>query len=185
MTHFEFVFSLFGLLLGLSLAEVLGGAARALKARRRVRVGWLTPLLGLFVMLNLVSFWMAAWNAQAMIPAAIPALLTGLAITGLYFMAASLVFPEDVEKWPDFDAYYFEHRRQVLGGIWLCNIIVFGLVWTMHGRVSGLAIVADSVPTVLVAVAMIGRSRAVGILCLSALVAIYLFGWMLPWLIRH
>ena len=179
MTHFEFVFSLFGLLLGLSLAEVLGGAVRTLKARRRVRVGWLTPLLGLFVMLDLVSFWMGAWSAQAMIPATYPALLTGLAITGLYYMAATLVFPDDVEKWPDFDAYYFEHRRQVLVGIWLCNIIVFGLFWAMRGRVTGLAIAADAVPTLLVAIAVISRSRAIGVLCLSALVAIYLFGWIL------
>ena len=39
MTAFEFVFSLFGLLLGLSLAEVLGGLARTLKQWRLVRPG--------------------------------------------------------------------------------------------------------------------------------------------------
>ena len=33
MSTFEFVFSLFGLLLGLSLAEVLGGFARAARGR--------------------------------------------------------------------------------------------------------------------------------------------------------
>ena len=36
MSPFEFVFSLFGLLLGLSLAEVLGGLARTLKMWRTV-----------------------------------------------------------------------------------------------------------------------------------------------------
>jgi hypothetical protein len=35
MSDFEFIFSLFGLLLGLSLAEVLGGLARAIEARLR------------------------------------------------------------------------------------------------------------------------------------------------------
>ncbi|HEX4738663.1 MAG TPA: hypothetical protein VH331_13985 [Allosphingosinicella sp.] len=179
MTHFEFVFSLFGLLLGLSLAEVLGGAVRTLKARRRVRVGWLTPLLGLFVMLNLVSFWMGAWNAQALIPVAYPALLIGLVIAGLYYMAASLVFPEDPDKWPDFDAYYFEHRRQVLGGIWLCNIMVFALsLWVRRITPSGLAILVDGVPSLLVIVAMVSRNRTVGIAMLSLLVAIYLLLWI-------
>jgi hypothetical protein len=179
VTHFEFVFSLFGLLLGLSLAEVLGGAVRTLKARRRVRVGWLTPLLGLFVMLNLLSFWMAAWNAQALIPVAYPALLIGLAITGLYYMAASLVFPDDAEKWPDFDAYYFEHRRQVLGGIWLCNILAFALSWWIrHLTPTPLALAVDGVPSLLVLAAMIGRSRMIGLVALSGLAAIYLLLWL-------
>jgi hypothetical protein len=179
VTHFEFVFSLFGLLLGLSLAEVLGGAVRTLKARRRVRVGWLTPLLGLFVMLNLVSFWMGAWNAQALIPVAYPALLIGLAITGVYYMGASLVFPGDADEWPDFDVYYFEHRRQVLGGIWLCNILVFGLSWWMRAMApTALALVVDGVPSLLVAAAMISGSRLVGIVSLSGLVAIYLLLWI-------
>lgn len=38
MSSFEFVFSLFGLLLGLALAEGLGGLAKALKARHRREV---------------------------------------------------------------------------------------------------------------------------------------------------
>ncbi len=35
MNDFEFIFALFGLLLGLSIAEVLGGLARAIEARGR------------------------------------------------------------------------------------------------------------------------------------------------------
>jgi hypothetical protein len=179
VSHFEFVFSLFGLLLGLSLAEVLGGAVRTLKARRHVRVGWLTPLLGLFVMLNLVSFWMGAWNAQALIPVAYPALLIGLAITGLYYVAASLVFPGDTEKWPDFDVYYFEHRRQVLGGVWLCNLIVFGLSWWMRGIApTAFAIAVDGVPSLLVVAAMVSRNRIVNAAALSGLAALYLLLWI-------
>lgn len=37
MNGFEYIFTLFGLLLGLALAEGLRGLARALKARRRAR----------------------------------------------------------------------------------------------------------------------------------------------------
>ena len=47
MTNFEFTFSLFGLLLGLSLAELLGGFARSLQKRGKLKIGWLLPLLGL------------------------------------------------------------------------------------------------------------------------------------------
>lgn len=46
MSGFEFIFSLFGLLLGLALAKGLGGLSRALKTSHRVRIGWPTALLG-------------------------------------------------------------------------------------------------------------------------------------------
>jgi hypothetical protein len=178
MTPFEFVFSLFGLLLGLSLAEILGGIVRSLKARRRIRVGWLTPLLGLFVMLDLISFWMGAWAARDVIPVSFGALLAGLATTGLYYVCSALVFPDEVDKWPDFDAYYFEHRRQVFGGIWGCNLLVFILsFWMRHIVPSALAIAVDLAPTLLVAAAMFGRSRVVSAIALVALNGFVLLVW--------
>jgi hypothetical protein len=117
MTPFEFVFALFGLLLGLSLAEVLSGLARTLKQRRAVRLGWLTPLLGLLVMLDLGAFWALAWAIRDAIPANYLTLLVAMVATGLYFLAATLVFPDEPTQWKDLDAYYFAHKKQVLGGI--------------------------------------------------------------------
>ena len=57
MDAFNFAFSLFAIVLGLSLVEVLTGFARALKRRRVVHLGWLTPMAAIFVMLDLTSFW--------------------------------------------------------------------------------------------------------------------------------
>lgn len=91
MSAFEFVFSLFGLLLGFSLVEVLGGLGKVLKSRRHIRVGWLTPLLALFVMVDITSFWMVAWIAREAIPANAVSFFTGLFICGLYYLAAILI----------------------------------------------------------------------------------------------
>jgi len=126
MTNFEFVFSLFGLLLGLGLAEVLGGFGAAIQHRKKVRIGWLTPLLGALVALDLTSFWMVAWSARDLVPAHYLSLLAGLIIMGLYYLIARICFPDHPEEWPDYDAYYFEHRQWVLGGIVLCNFIAIG-----------------------------------------------------------
>jgi hypothetical protein len=120
---FDFVFSLFGLLLGLSLAEVLGGLARTLKQRKVVRLGWLTPLLGLLVMLDLASFWALAWAVRDSIPATFLTLVVGLFVTGPYYLAATLVFPDDASQWSDLDDYYFKHKRQVLGGILASRVL--------------------------------------------------------------
>ena len=123
MTNFELVFSLFGLLLGLALAGVLGGFGNAIQSRRKVRIGWLTPLLGLLVAIDLTSFWMTAWRVRDLIPASNMSLYAGLAVIGLYYLIARITFPHDLEEWPELDAYYFEHKKWVLGGIILCNLM--------------------------------------------------------------
>ena len=128
MTNFEFVFSLFGLLLGLGLAEVLGGFGTAVQLRKKIRIGWLTPLLGLLVALDLTSFWMVAWSVRELVPAHYISLLGGLLLIGLYYMIARICFPHDPDDWPDYDAYYFEVRQWVLGGAMLCNVIAIGVL---------------------------------------------------------
>lgn len=122
MDSFSFVFSLFGLLMGLALAEVIGGFGEAIELRHKVRIGWLTPLLGLLIAFDLTSFWTFAWQANESIPVNFLSLAAGLVIFGLYYLIAQLVFPNDLELWPDLDAYYFAHKKWLLGGIYVCNI---------------------------------------------------------------
>ena len=125
MSPFELVFALFGLLLGLAIAEVLGGFSRAVKLRRsarQVRVGWLTPLLGLVVILDLTSFWIVAYGARDQLSVDYLTLIAVLAIVGTYYLAASLIFPDDPGEWPDFDAHYDRQKRFVILGLLAANI---------------------------------------------------------------
>lgn len=125
MSPFELVFALFGLLLGLAIAEVLGGFARAYRIRRSrkaVRIGWLTPLLGLFVVLDLTSFWIVAYGARDQLSANYLTLIVVLGIVGIYYLAATLIFPEDPDEWPDFDDHYDRQNRAVLLGLLAANV---------------------------------------------------------------
>jgi hypothetical protein len=123
MDAFSFVFSLFGLLLGLALAEVLGGFGNAIEARHKIRVGWLSPLLGLVVALDLTSFWVMAWAVRDAIPARYFSLMCGLVVTGIYYLVARLTFPRVPAEWPDYDQHYFAHKGLVLGGVLLCDTL--------------------------------------------------------------
>ena len=123
MDTFSFVFSLFGLLMGLALAEVIGGFGTILEARHRVRVGWLSPLLALLIAFDLTSFWMVAWQIRESIPVNFISLMVGLFIFGIYYLIAQLAFPDDLELWPDLDAYYWRHKRLLLGGMYACNLV--------------------------------------------------------------
>lgn len=61
MDQFSFYFSFLGLLLGLSVVEAANGLANAIANRRKTTMGILTPLLALFVLLDILSFWLIAW----------------------------------------------------------------------------------------------------------------------------
>lgn len=119
MSDFEFIFALFGLLLGLSLAKVLAGLARAIKAKlvqgAAVKIGWLTPLLAAFVLLDLLSFWQAAWINRDIVVVSGRTLMAVMIFAGAYYLAASLVFPKSIGERTDFDDHFFRVRRIVLG----------------------------------------------------------------------
>ena len=175
ISNFEFVFSLFGLLLGLALAEVLGGLGTAIQSRRKVRIGWLTPLLGLLIALDLTSFWTIAWNVREVLPAKYFPMLCGFAITGLYYLIARLAFPHDLKEWPDFDVYYFAHKKLVLGGIMLCNVLA-------HAGQAALGYVPFSGVTepwasatfyVALVVAIFAKGRTANIVLLAVIAAMY------------
>jgi hypothetical protein len=176
MSGFEFIFSLFGLILGLALAEGLGGLSRALKANHRVRIGWPTALLGLFVSCDVVTFWMYGWTLRDLLPLSWPVLFGGFIVTALYFVAASLVFPDDPEAWHDLNAHFDTHRRKVIGGVFLCNVALLATVGWLHGLPA-----PTSIRTVIVAwsffpVALLAiwtKDRRVACACLIWLIALY------------
>jgi len=129
MSDFEFIFALFGLLLGLSLTEVLGGVARVIEARLRpgsgVRVGWLTPLMAAFLLMDLLSFWYAAWMGRDVVLVSLHSLLAVTAFASAYYLAAALAFPREVPAGSDLDQHFFRLRRVVIGvmlALLLCQL---------------------------------------------------------------
>jgi hypothetical protein len=190
MTGFDLVFAGFGLLLGLAIAEVLSGFSRVLQLKRGakpVRIGWLTPLLGLFVLLDLTSFWLAAYEARGQMQANYVTLASVLAIVGVYYLAATLIFPDEPEQWPDFDDWYDRNKRMVIGGLLTANVgIIIGQIVLEAYHPSGGAAISDTAETRLL-LALVGllsllfallfvRSRRWNVAMLVVLIAILLFG---------
>src|SRR6476620_7746555 len=93
MSNFAFVFSLLAIILGLGLADVFGGLARAVKARPRVRIGWATGLLATWIITRTALFWRLIWRTRETFPDSSAALLAGVLVCGLLYIAGALVFP--------------------------------------------------------------------------------------------
>jgi hypothetical protein len=132
MSSFEFFFSFYGLLLGLSVAELVGGFSRVLHERHRVRFGWLTPLLALFVALDVATFWSQAWIIFRGAPFNLALLSIGLAVAATFYVAASITFPrvtaEGVADRIDLDAHFWANRRMIFACILAANLIIALLV---------------------------------------------------------
>ena len=176
MTGFEFIFTLFGLLLGLALAEGLTGLAKALKASDKVRIGWPTALLGLFVSCDVVTFWMYGWALRETIPVNWPTLFLGFIVTALYFVSASLVFPDEPKEWRNLDGHFDKHRRKVLAGVLLCNAILIGATVSLidlPGLFSLRTIITTWAFFPLSALAIAARDRRIVLACLAVLIALY------------
>jgi len=176
MSGFEFSFSLFGLLLGLALAEGLGGLSRALKARHEVRIGWATALLGIFVSCDVVTFWMYGWTLRGLLKLSWPMLFGGFLVTASYYVAVSLIFPSDFAEWPDLNAYFDKHYRKVMGAVLLCNVALMATTVALLGpkgmfTVRVIVLTWSFFPISLVAISV--RNRHIVMACLIWLIALY------------
>jgi hypothetical protein len=173
---FNFAFGLFGLLLGLSLAKVLEGFARALRRRRVVHLGALTPMLAVFVMLDLTSFWESGWAARRVVTPQYDILLIGLVICSLYYVAASIIFPAEFGDRADFDEHYMQHRWQVLGAILICDIITIGPILILRAaEVPTRVWIENALQYGAMLTGILTRNKRANIVALAVLILIYLY----------
>jgi hypothetical protein len=191
MSQFEFIFTLYSLLLGLSLVELLSGLGRTVKARLHVdetvkdafKIGWLTPLLGLFVMLDLLSFWSAAWAVRDMISVNGATLMAIMLFASSYYMAAHLVFPDDIPTDGDLDPHYFRVRRIVVGVLFVLLFVQLGYYLTQPTLAARLASPVPLFLTALLVVLMVAvslvKSKIGNGLLLSGLIIRYVVVYVL------
>ncbi|RZJ98583.1 MAG: hypothetical protein EON88_00240 [Brevundimonas sp.] len=132
MNAFEFFFSFYGLVLGLSVAVIATGAARAFKHRKTVRVGWKTPLLAVFAAFDIATFWDAAWTNLGQAPYSYGMLIAGLVVAIVYFIAANLIFPEPEDDAHSLDQHFGANKRAVLLLLTLANILMVALCLSMQ-----------------------------------------------------
>ena len=147
MSAFEFFFSFYGLLLGLSVAALVGGFANVLHERQRIHFGWLTPLLAIFVAVDIATFWNQAWVIFRGAPFNLALLVMSLVIAATFYVAASITFPRvsaESDETLDLDAHFWRHRRMVLTCVMLANLIVAGLLPLLAAADEGFARIAST-----------------------------------------
>ena len=128
MDEFSYFFSFFGLILGLTLAEVASKFADAIDAHRRRPIGLLTPLLAAFVLFDIASFWIWTWSMRSSVHVTWGLLMGALSVSIAYFLSASLIFPRSAGEWTSLDDHYWQRKRQVLAGVLFANLTLIGIL---------------------------------------------------------
>lgn len=181
MDQFGFYFSFYGLLLSLSAGTVIIRFADAIGERHGRQVGVLAPLLGVFVLLDITSFWIWAWRARGAFQITYSYMYFGLAIAVAYFFSASQVFPKDSGDWKSLDEHYWARKRYVIPGVMLANVAVIA-----HGMLVRASEFGPNfwrwqllywVPLIAL---MFTRTKLIDIVILIELCVFYTFGSLLP-----
>ena len=131
----------------MSVATLVGGFARVMHERERIRFGWLTPMLAVFVAIDITTFWNQAWIIFRGAPFNIAILVTGLAIAATFYVAASVTFPRVSAEGAgrlDLDEHFWKNRRLVFACIMTANLIVAVLFCALAAADPGFAAMARS-----------------------------------------
>lgn len=117
MSGFESIFSFFGLLLGIAVANVAGGVADLWRARAETRPGICAPLLGLVILLQVTRLWRSFWEARAEMTMTPGFLLLCIAIALPYIFVGQAMYPRAGEHWSRLDDYILANRKVLMGAL--------------------------------------------------------------------
>ena len=171
MNDFDLLFSLFSLLFGLAMAEILGDFGKVIDRRKRLKIGWLTPMLALLVLLDLASFWLSAFQDRTLLKANDVSVIGVMVFAGAYYLIATLVIPEDLDNRTELDGHYWENRRIVVGGIFVLNLA--NLVAALK---TGLSTLEWGIVTAFytnLAILFRAKSKRVNIIMLAVMISMY------------
>jgi ABC-type amino acid transport system permease subunit len=103
-------------------------------------------------------------------------LFIGLVVSGLYYLAASIVFPGEFGDRADFDAHYMAHHRQVLGAVLASNLIGQGWVQVELFRTIPLDVwITIAAYYALLVIGIVTSNKRLSIGVLAALILLYLY----------
>jgi hypothetical protein len=176
MTSFQFYFSFFTLIIGLAVAAVARGFGTLWQSRQRTRVGYLTPLLALFLLLDMSRFWLALWARQEIASLGPVALASVLCVTLPYVFATTIMFPGDAAEWESLDAYYLAHSRPIFVALLASKLAAYGfdvLLFAWRPRLTDLpGVLLILAPFVLLIAFRSDRVHRIGLALLVALSAL-------------
>ena len=115
MGAFDYLFSFYGLLLGIAVANVAIGFADMWRDCERIQVGTCPPLLALAVLLGGMNAWLQSWHTKPYVTVDGWQMIAAAAIALPYVFISRAMFPGQEEN-PErsLEEHYLKHRKLIL-----------------------------------------------------------------------
>lgn len=112
---FDYLFSFYGLLLGIAVANVAIGFADMWRDCEKIEVGTCPPLVASSVLLGGMNVWMQMWLARPFVTVNGIQMLAAAAISLPYVFVSRAIFP-GLENQPErsLEEHYLKHRKIIL-----------------------------------------------------------------------
>jgi hypothetical protein len=115
MGPFDYLFSFYGLLLGIAVANVAIGFADMWRDSERIMVGTCPPLVASSVLLGGMNVWLEMWNTRDDVALNGMQMLVAAAISLPYVFVSRAIFPDaDAEPGRSLEDHYLRHSRLIL-----------------------------------------------------------------------
>jgi hypothetical protein len=133
MSAFQYYFSFFTLIIGLAVAAVARGFGTMWQSRRSAEIGWLTPLLAAFLLLDISRFWLGLWDRQEIAMMGPVALASVLCVALPYVFVTTIMFPSDPGDWASLDEYYASHARSIFAVLSFSKLSAYASDFALFG----------------------------------------------------
>jgi hypothetical protein len=136
---FDYLFTFYGLLLGIAVANVAIGFADMWRDCGRIAVGYCPPLLGIAVMLGGMNVWLTMWHIRTDVGVTAWQMLAAIGVAMPYVFVSRAMFPgAERESEQSLEEHYLRHRLLILAVLTippvvsLASKVVLDRVWD-HG----------------------------------------------------
>lgn len=115
MGPFDYLFTFYGLLLGIAVANVAIGFADMWRDCGKIAVGYCPPLLGVIVMLGGMNVWLTMWHVRQHVSVGPWQMLAATGVAMPYVFISRAMFPgAEKETELSLEEHYLRHRVLIL-----------------------------------------------------------------------
>lgn len=125
MDRFAFFFAFYGLILGLGVAELLGGFAGMVRAHALKKMEAQTALVALLTFVLIVATWVDTWTMDRAITLSFSDLWPPILLATFYYLAAAVIFPRDPREYPHLRTYFAARRKFIIGMLFAAELVDF------------------------------------------------------------
>lgn len=177
---FEYLFSFYGLLLGIAVANVAIGFADMWRDCGKIGVGYCPPLLGSIVMLGGMNVWLTMWHVRQDVTVGAWQMLAATGVAMPYVFVSRAMFPgAERESEHSLEEHYLRHRVLILlvmvvpPVVSLVSKVLLDRVWD-HGWDLEWIVVRIAIPLILLPLSS-RTSQRVGLAVFSLVELVGLF----------